>query len=163
MYTAHYQILALQFLMNDYREGAKEVLAEYYKQIGGRPKKAAAKPGPKSGPARKRKSMGDAKSAAPAAAPAETKKRRKSAPKASTETPTLTEDNTDGEGESNWVPKGNNWDKDVDTVDTIIRDPGNNGLYALLLFNNGKKSRVSIETCYDKCPKKVSFASHQDP
>lgn len=59
--------------------------------------------------------------------------------------------------ETNWVPKGKNWDKEVSAVDTIIRDPDNGGLYAFLLWNNGKRSRVSIDSCYEKCPMKVSL------
>lgn len=119
-----------------YREGAEQVLAEYYKRIGGRPKTPAAK----SGPGRKRKSMGETNSAS-ASASAEPKKRRRS---------TKAEEGT-------WVPKGHNWDKELDSVDTIIRDQDDGALYAFLLWNNGKRSRVSIESCYEKCPRKVSL------
>lgn len=133
------------------------MLAAYYKKIGGRPKKPAAKPGPKAGPGRKRKSAGDSQATTPsAAAPTETKKRRKSSPKPTqaSETPALTED--DSAEESNWVPKGKNWENQVETVDTIARDPNDSGLYAFLLWTNGKRSRVAIESCYEKCPRKVS-------
>ncbi|KAJ5105658.1 hypothetical protein NUU61_003005 [Penicillium alfredii] len=126
------------------KEGANDVLAAYYKKLGGRPKKTAAKPGPKAGPGRKRKSIGDSKSTTPAPA-AEPKKRRKSEPK-QTETP---EENNHS---PNWVPKGKNWEDKVSNVDTIIRDPEDGGLYAFLLWTNGKRSRVSIESCYERCP-----------
>lgn len=137
-----------------------DVLQAYYRDIGGRPKKTAAKPGPKGGPGRKRKSMGDSKASTPAAASsqAESKKRRKSSPKATSkasETPAEVDD--ESSEESNWVPKGKNWDKEIESVDTIIRDPDNQGLYAFLLWNNGKRSRVAIDSCYDNCPKKVSL------
>lgn len=86
----------------------------------------------------------------------ETKKRRKSAAQTkASETPALTEDDSENEEQTNWIPKGKNWDKELDAVDTIIRDPESQGLFVLLLWNNGKKSRVSIETCYEKCPRKV--------
>lgn len=61
----------------------------------------------------------------------------------------------ENEEESTWVPKGKNWDKEIDSVDTIIRDQENGGLYAFLIWNNGKRSKVSIESCYEKCPRKV--------
>ncbi|KAJ5727284.1 hypothetical protein N7493_005104 [Penicillium malachiteum] len=140
------------------KEGASDAVKAYYKKIGGRPKKPSPKPAAKSGPGHKRKSINETKEEEePASTPAaEPKKRRKSAPRATTsETPALTEDTSDAEAESNWVPRGKNWDKELDTVDTIIRDPQSNGLYALLLWTNGKKSKISIETCYEKCPKKM--------
>lgn len=56
-----------------------------------------------------------------------------------------------------WVPKSKNWEKDILKVDTIMRDPDTGSLMAYLHWNNGKKSRVSIEQCYEKCPMKVSL------
>ncbi|KAJ5595106.1 uncharacterized protein N7459_001314 [Penicillium hispanicum] len=131
------------------KEGAEAVLAQYYKKIGGRPKK----PAPKAGPGRKRKSMGSAKdSPAPAdkTKPTEPKRRRRST-KAET-APSETTAGSENGDETNWLPKGKNWDKEVSSVDTIIRDQDNGGLYAFLLWNNGKRSRVAIESCYEKCP-----------
>ncbi|KAJ5173243.1 hypothetical protein N7492_005836 [Penicillium capsulatum] len=134
------------------KEGAKDVLQAYYKEIGGRPKKPAGKPG------RKRKSMADDKASTSSTGPAatESKKRRKSSPKPTskdTATPVISED--ESSEESTWVPKGKNWDKEIRSVDTIMRDPDNQGLYAFLLWNNGKRSRVAIESCYDRCPRKM--------
>lgn len=137
-----------RFLTCVYREGAEQVLTEYYKRIGGRPKTPAAKPGP----GRKRKSMGETNSTS-ASASAESKKRRRST-KAEDPVP-KTEPDEDEEG--TWVPKGHNWDTELDSVDTIIRDQDDGALYAFLLWNNGKRSRVSIESCYEKCPRKVSL------
>lgn len=136
-----------------YREGANDILTEYYKQLGGRPKKPAAKPGPKPGPGpgRKRKSMSETTSNPVPATATEPKRRRKSAK--AEDTPAETEAEAD---ESEWVPKGKSWEKELNSVDTIIRDQDNGGLYAFLLWNNGKRSRVSIESCYEKCPMKVS-------
>lgn len=138
----------------NFREGAKDVLQAYYKAIGGRPKNPVTKPGPKAGPGRKRKSMADNKTSTPATASAsnDSKKQKKVSPNAS-DTP-AEEDSLE---DSSWVPKGKNWDKEIESVDTIIRDPDNQGLYAFLLWNNGKRSRVAIESCYDKCPRKVNL------
>ncbi|KAJ5164341.1 uncharacterized protein N7500_006171 [Penicillium coprophilum] len=133
-------------------DGARDIVTSYYKKIGGRPKKpedkpAAAKPG------RKRKSMGDSKAATTTPAPAASeakRQRRKSAPKETTKQPSA-------ESEENgvqWVPKGKNWDKDVKTVDTIVRE-GDAGLMAWLEFNNGRKAKLSVQACYEKCPMKM--------
>lgn len=91
--------------------------------------------------------MGEAK---PTPEKPETKKRRKS--KGVEATP-------EGDGPSDWVPKGKgSWENDIERVDTIIRDQDSSDLFVYLNWKNGRKSRVSIETCYDKCPKMVCFA-----
>jgi chromobox protein 1 len=94
--------------------------------------------------------MADSKSATPtgSSSAATEPKRRKS----QKETKKV---ESDAENGTDWVPKGKSWDKEVQEVDTIVRDPENNGLYAWLVFNNGRKSRVTIEACYEKCPMKV--------
>lgn len=128
----------------------------YYKKIGGRPEKQtkAAK-----GPGRKRKSMTEKKE--PPAAPAtENKRRRQSGPKTEAMKDSKAEDKPaesedDDEEPSDWVPKNKDWEKEVSSVDTIIRDPTDQQLYALLLWNNGKRSRISIKSCYDNCPLKM--------
>lgn len=147
-------------LTNLFRDGAKDIVTAYYRAIGGRPLKPAPEPA-KKGPGRKRKSIGEPKLTPAPTPPTENKRRRKSAAKENNvkeknaETPALTEDNN-SDGEGNWVPNFKNWDDELDTVDTIIRDAEGPGLSALLLWKNGKKSRVTLETCYEKCPKKVS-------
>jgi chromobox protein 1 len=111
---------------------------EYYDRIGGRPQ-APEKSG------RKRKSMGEAKSTPEASS---TKRSRKSRGTNGTE--------TDENGEiPNWVPNSENWDRDVLKVETIVRDPDSEGLMAYLHWSNGRKSRVSIDQCYEKIPLKV--------
>ena len=63
----------------------------------------------------------------------------------------------EGDDVADWVPKGKSWENDVADVDTIMRDQDSNGgLVAYLQWKNGMKSRVSIDTCYEKCPLKVS-------
>lgn len=141
------------FIDKHNRDGARDIVTAYYKRIGGRPTKkdgekpAAAKPG------RKRKSMGDSKVAKAVPAPAGTeakRQRRKSAPKeTSKEASPSSEENG-----IQWLPKGKNWDKDVKEVDTIVRE-GDAGLMAWLEFNNGRKAKLSVQACYEKCPLKV--------
>lgn len=64
-------------------------------------------------------------------------------------------DTPEGDGAADWVPKGKSWENDISRVDTIIRDTDDGLLYAYLHWTNGKKSKVSLERCYQKCPMKV--------
>ncbi|KAE8151206.1 hypothetical protein BDV25DRAFT_98645 [Aspergillus avenaceus] len=120
-------------------EGAKDIVEEYYRVHGGRPEK------PQRG---KRKSMTGPK---PTPDKSESKRRRKSRADASTEPP----EKDDDSDLPNWVPRSKNWENEVVTVDTIMRDPETSGLIAYLHWTNGKKSKVSLETCYEKCPRKM--------
>ncbi|KAJ5959485.1 uncharacterized protein N7479_006635 [Penicillium vulpinum] len=137
-------------------EGARDIVTEYYKKIGGRPKKSeekstAAKPG------RKRKSMGDSKIATPSPAPAASeakRQRRKSVPKEISKETTKQASSASEENNTQWLPKGKNWDKDVKSVDTIVRE-GSAGLMVWLEFNNGHKAKLSLHACYEKCPMKM--------
>lgn len=119
-------------------EGAKDLVEDYYKAQGGRPQKPAPK---------KRKSTGQTKSASENAEPKKPRKSKGATTKA--EVPNEAE-------LPDWVPKGKNWENEVDKVDTIMRDETND-LCAYLHWKSGRKSKVSVETCYDRCPKKVSF------
>lgn len=115
-------------------EDAKEAVDEYYEKIGGRPEKGG----------KKRKSAG----AAGAAAEMPAKKPRKSGGEATPE--------TSGEGFDSWHPKGKIWEKDVLSVDTIIRDDEHEDkLYGCVTWTNHKKSKVPLRECYDKLPQKV--------
>lgn len=118
------------------REGAKDLVEGYYKVQGGRPQKP---------PPKKRKLVGDAKQSPKTAEP----KRQRKAKDASAPKQANNEQN-----KLNWIPKGKSWENEVEEVDTILREP-DSGLCAYLQWKNGKKSRVSLEACYDKCPKKV--------
>jgi chromobox protein 1 len=114
-----------------YREGAKEAVREYYEKIGGRPEKQT----------KKRKSLGDT---------ATMPQRKKSRKSQGSENGTPDSENT-----SDWVPKAKNWDKEIQSIDTIMRDPDSGNLFVYLNWNNNKKSKVSIQQCYEKCPMKV--------
>ncbi|KAJ5669629.1 hypothetical protein N7462_010699 [Penicillium macrosclerotiorum] len=141
------------------KEGAMDILSEYYRKIGGRPQKPAAK----SGHGRKRKSMGQTQSTTAASETTEPKRRRKSVASKAEETKAETSDEAseaaaetpaESDGEiSSWVPKTKSWEKEVASVDTIIRDQDTGKLFAFLLWKNGKRSRVAIEKCYDSCPR----------
>ncbi|KAL4886992.1 hypothetical protein BJY04DRAFT_176994 [Aspergillus karnatakaensis] len=126
-------------------EGATDALEEYFKKLGGRPEKPQAK---------KRKSMGrppkSEKSAPEEKEKPEPKRRRKS--RADDEDSPAAEDKANQEAPE-WVPKSKSWENEVKAVDTIVRE--SDGLVAYLHWNNDKKSKVSIETCYTKCPRKM--------
>lgn len=146
------QHLLRAFINKHHREGARDVVTAYYKKIGGRPKKDEDKPAAGK-PGRKRKSMGDSKlaKAVPEPAASEAKRqRRKSAPKQTTKQDSPSSE----ENGIQWLPKGKNWDNDVKEVDTIVRE-GDAGLMAWLEFNNGRKAKLSVQVCYEKCPLKV--------
>ncbi|KAJ5513348.1 Chromo domain/shadow [Penicillium fimorum] len=145
-------VLCASIDQKKHRDGARDIVTAYYKRIGGRPEKPEDKP-KAAKPGRKRKSMGDSKLATPVPAPpaSEAKRqRRKSVPKETTK-------QASPEYEENgiqWLPKAKNWDKDVKTVDTIVRE-GDAGLMAWLEFNNGHKAKLSIQVCYERCPLKM--------
>jgi chromobox protein 1 len=88
---------------------------------------------------------------------AEPKRRRKSQPSA-TDTASTAGTVASQDDVPDWVPKKvKDWESYVVGVDTIIRDPETQSLIAYLHWTNGKKSKVSISTCYDKCPRKASY------
>ncbi|KAL4792031.1 hypothetical protein BDV19DRAFT_281825 [Aspergillus venezuelensis] len=133
-------------------DNARDVLDEYFKRLGGRPQK----------PQKKRKSMGRPKATKvkEESEKPEPKRRRRSraADTEETDAGEGKEKETEKEKEKetpapDWVPKSKNWEKEVKAVDTIVREDG--GLVAYLHWNNDKKSKVSIETCYEKCPRKM--------
>ncbi|KAJ5328007.1 hypothetical protein N7452_008397 [Penicillium brevicompactum] len=138
-------------------EGASEILTQYYAKIGGRPERPTTE---KPKPGRKRKSMGESSSkpATPNETPvpaakrgrksAATKELEKVADKAKENSVQVVDD------DGNWLPKGK-WDKELKEVSTIMRGEKDEGLFAYLLFNNGKTARVSVRACYEKCPKKM--------
>jgi chromobox protein 1 len=109
-------------------EGAEEILEEYFRCLGGRPQRPEK-------PTKKRK-LSEARST------------RKSRGANGTETP-------EGEAIPDWVPKGKSWEREVAAIETIIRDPETGGLVAFLQWENGRKSRVSVEQCYEKCPMRM--------
>lgn len=82
---------------------------------------------------------------------------KKETPKKRSKVTTGSEEESQADTSVNWVPKGKSWEKDVTSVETILRDK-DGGLYAYLNWRNAKKSKISIETCYEKCPQKVRLS-----
>ena len=114
------------------------MVEEYYKTQGGRPEKPAPAP-------RKRKSMGEGKASQKHTEP---KKQRK---------PSSQPEEDDGMDNEHWVPsKGKNWENEVALVDTVMKDDKIGGLCGYVHWKNGRKSKVAIETCKEKFPRKVS-------
>lgn len=134
------RLILIFYSLRSCREGAKEVLDEYYRLQGGRPQPPQPQP-------RKRKSIGESKVTSQKAEP---KKRRRSKG-----ADAAAADGKDGDV-PDWVPKTKSWENEVVEVDTILRDPDTTTLFAYLHWTNGKKSKVSIDTCYEKCPMKAS-------
>ncbi|ODH29205.1 hypothetical protein ACO22_03793 [Paracoccidioides brasiliensis] len=116
-------------------EDTPEIVEEYYSKIGGRPEK----------PSKKRKSLGE--SSALSRDTASSKRSKK--PRSVDGTPEM-ENNA-----ANWMPKTKNWDTQVKSIDTIMRDPPTGNLFVYLNWNNDKKAKVSIQQCYEKCPQKM--------
>jgi chromobox protein 1 len=114
-----------------YREGAEELLKEYYDSIGGRPEKQS----------KKRKAQSETKATPDKA---ELKKPRR--PNAA--------DQDSEEDDLEKPPRSSNWERDVVKVETIQRD-AHRGLIAFLHWEDGKTYKVSIQQCYEKCPMKV--------
>ena len=116
------------------------MVEEYYRIQGGRPEKSAA--GPK-----KRKST------QPKQTPEKTEAKK---PRKSRGVDEDADANSDLKDMPDWVPRTKSWEDHVEGVETISSEPGTNILVAMLMWKNGKKSKVSLETCYNRCPKKVS-------
>ncbi|KAL4943643.1 hypothetical protein BDV06DRAFT_131438 [Aspergillus oleicola] len=129
-------------------DNARDVLGEYFNILGGRPEK----------PQKKRKSIGRprATKVKEESEKPEPKRRRRSRAADTEETDAGEEKEKEKKKETpapDWVPKSKNWEKEVKAVDTIVREDG--GLVAYLHWTNDRKSKVSIETCYEKCPRKM--------
>lgn len=106
-------------------ETAKAILARYHHKIGGKPEAPQSLKKQKSTPPLKRQTTDE--SPAP-------KKPRKA------------------DDAETWRPKKEDWEGDVDRIDTIERDE-NGQLLVFVLFNNGRKIKVSMDQIYRHCPR----------
>lgn len=131
-------------------DGAQEVLQEYFKKIGGRPEK----------PTKKRKSLAEKVSSTPDK-PAKKGRKVNSVNVGTPDREASPEDLPD------WVPTTDDWDNELQYISTISRDPDGDGLVVYLEWKNGRKSRASLQTCYERCPQKVrkynSKRAYNDP
>ncbi|KAJ9498828.1 hypothetical protein H2202_005504 [Exophiala xenobiotica] len=112
---------------------ARKILANYHKAIGGAPGATSIKR------SQSRQSLKAQSSADDTPEPKRRKKNGESAASPETEAGT-------------WTPKGDNWEAQVDKVETIERNQAGQ-LTAFVLFKNGKKSIVSMEKVYAHCPR----------
>lgn len=78
------------------------------------------------------------------------------APPAKRQKRTESEDDDDGGNDfsSRWQPKGKNWETDIKEIQTVERDE-HGDLYILMIFKNGKKSRVKNGLVRQKCPQRL--------
>ena len=51
-----------------------------------------------------------------------------------------------------WVPNKQDWEPLVSRIDTVERGDGDQ-LMAYVVFNNGRKTKVSMEQIYQHCPR----------
>jgi chromobox protein 1 len=57
----------------------------------------------------------------------------------------------DEEDEGTWTPSGQNWEAQVDRIDTVEKaDSGQ--LLAYILFKNGRKTKIGMDKVYVHCP-----------
>jgi hypothetical protein len=122
------------------REGAIDVLKEYFAKIGGRPE-------PKGQKRKGRPSVSGAKSESEA--PTTSSKRAKPE-----KTPKV---------EKAWSPPPGSWEHEVSYVDTVeeMRDPktGELGKFVYLVWNNQQKTQHPLKHVYQKCPQKVCLSA----
>lgn len=118
------------------REGAADVLNEYFEEIGGRPKPNTAK-----GQKRKGRPSGVKSESG---TPASTTKRAKQ--------------------EKAWTPPPGSWEHDVSHCDTVEESvnpqTGKLERFAYLVWRNQKKTQHPLQHTYQKCPQKVRTTTH---
>lgn len=111
-------------------DGAKEIVAEYFRSVGGRPVYEA----PSEGKKRARASTGGNASA----------KKKKVTP---------ARDNSDGPEEPKWKPPAGSWEDEIQAIDTIEKT--DKGLICYVQWGNGKKSQHEVHTVYKKAPQRM--------
>lgn len=127
------------------REGAADLVKEYYSKIGGRPE-PASKPG-----RGKRKSVTASAKDTPERT---TTKRQRTSKRETNGTEDLGADVP--RGIPDWVGDKDHWEEDVARVQTITQDEDQN-LLAFLVWTNGKMTKVSLGLCYEKIPQLVNW------
>lgn len=110
--------------------GAKEVLEEYFKSLGGKPKYSAAS----------NKRSRPSTSGTPAAS----KKKSKT---------TSTNDSPAAVEEPKWKPPAGSWEDEISAIDTIEKTE--KGLICYIQWGNGKKSQHEVHTVYKKAPQRM--------
>jgi len=54
-----------------------------------------------------------------------------------------------------WMPTDTSWEKSIKEIQTVERDEKSNDLYILMIFKNGKKSRVKNTLVRSRCPQRL--------
>ncbi len=112
------------------------MLDKYFEKLGGRPQ--STKLG-------KRKSSSQLKNASGSQAPKKSKRTNSNGDESMDEFP-------QEERIGTWIPKKDSWEHDIKSIDTVERDRDTGKLWAFLIFDNGKRSKVGMEMIYKHCP-----------
>jgi chromobox protein 1 len=131
----HKSSMFLAHVSDNVFRGASEVLEKYFEQIGGRPQ-----PPGKLG---KRKSQSQLKG--DSGSPAAKKSKRTNGNDEESMDDSIQKTGT-------WTPKKENWETEIRAIDTVERDRLTGKLWAFILFNNNKRSKVGMELVYKHCP-----------
>lgn len=121
------------------RDGAIDVMKEYFEEIGGRPEP----PEPKGQKRKGRQSIVKREPETPASTTTTTTKRVKQ--------------------EKQWTPPPGSWEHEVSHIDTVEENlnpkTGERQRFAYLVWNNQRKTQHPLKHVYQKCPQKVRFPS----
>ena len=109
--------------IRSYSESASEILAEYYRSIGGRP----------AGESKASKKKVAAKAVKSEDVRVSKRQKRE-------------EEDTD----TSWVPKGKNWEKDVEAVTNLEQQ--NNRLMVFVKFTNARTAKITSDMAYERFP-----------
>lgn len=114
------------------RDGARDVIEEYFEELGGRPEQPAKG--------------------------AQKRKGRQSGVKSESGTPASTKR---VKHEKSWSPPPGSWEHDVDFIDTVEErmDPKTGKLekYVYVNWKNDRKTQHPLHHIYTKCPQKVRY------
>jgi Chromo shadow domain len=120
---------------NKFYRGASEVLDNYFEKIGGRPE-STSKLG-------KRKSTSNLKTTSSPPLPKKVKRTNGNDEDSMDETRQKT---------GTWMPKKENWESEIASIDTVERDRETGKLWAFIFFTNNRRSKVGMEMVYKHCP-----------
>jgi len=109
---------------------SRQILANYHKKVGGVPQP----------PIKRGKSKQSLREAASSEDLRTSKRQKRNGSK-------------DSEEAGTWLPEGDQWEDQVNKVETIERSKETNQLIAYIQFKNGKRSKISMDMVYQHCPR----------
>ena len=59
----------------------------------------------------------------------------------------------DEDTDTSWVPKGKNWEKDIETVTNLEQQNGK--LMVFVKFTNDKSAKITSDMAYERFPQKM--------